>query len=115
MGIMPPKTEKRGSLMHIAPTYTGSGEGSDHFESYACSLSLHFWKRLFPGLEPMVSRSQGNNFTAVPGLPFKQPERMTIHGITTKANFVYTKCYFEISHPAHTVVFCRDATFAVFC
>jgi hypothetical protein len=26
--------------------------------------------RLFPGLEPMTSWSQGNSFTAAPGLPF---------------------------------------------
>jgi hypothetical protein len=25
----------------------GSGEQSNHFESYVCSSSLHFWKRLF--------------------------------------------------------------------
>jgi hypothetical protein len=35
--------------VHVAPACTGSGEGSDHFGSYVCSLSLHFCKRLFPG------------------------------------------------------------------
>jgi hypothetical protein len=29
-----------------------SVEGSDHIESYACNLSLHFCKRLFPNLNP---------------------------------------------------------------
>jgi hypothetical protein len=37
----------------------------------ARSLPLHFYKRLFPELEPMTSWSQGNSFTAAPGLPFK--------------------------------------------
>jgi hypothetical protein len=60
------KVYHKGSLMHVAPSYTGS----NHFGSYVRSLSLHFFKRLFPGLEPMTSWSQGNNFTAVPGLPF---------------------------------------------
>jgi hypothetical protein len=62
--------KKKGSPVHVAPAYAGSGEGSDHFGSYVCSLSLHFYKRLFSGLEPMTSWSQGNNFTAMPGLPF---------------------------------------------
>jgi hypothetical protein len=55
--------------VHVDPTCAGSGEGSDYFESYVRSLSLHFYKRLFPGLEHMTSWSQGN-FTATPGLPF---------------------------------------------
>jgi hypothetical protein len=58
--------------MHIAPACVGSREGSDHFGSYVHSLSLHFLERLFPGLEPITSWSQGNSFTATPGLPFKQ-------------------------------------------
>jgi hypothetical protein len=37
--------------VHVAPAYAGSMEGSDHFGSYIRSLSLHFYKRLFPGLE----------------------------------------------------------------
>jgi hypothetical protein len=49
------KTIKKGSPVHVAPACVGSGEGSDHFGSYARSLSLHFYKRLFPGLEPMTS------------------------------------------------------------
>jgi hypothetical protein len=53
----------KGSPVHVAPDYTGS----DHFGSYVCSLSLHLCKRLFPGLEPMTSWSQGNSFTAAPG------------------------------------------------
>jgi hypothetical protein len=32
--------------------------------------SLHFYKRLFLGLEPMTSWSQNNSFTTVPGLVF---------------------------------------------
>jgi hypothetical protein len=36
----------------------------------ARSLSLHFCKRLFPGLELITSWSQGNSFTAAPGLLF---------------------------------------------
>jgi hypothetical protein len=52
--------------VHIAPACAGS----DHFGSYVHSLSLHFYKRLFPGLEPMTTWSQGNNFTAATWLPF---------------------------------------------
>jgi hypothetical protein len=48
----------------------GSEEGSDHFGFFVCSLSLHFCKRLFPGLQPTTSLSQGNNITTAPGLPF---------------------------------------------
>jgi hypothetical protein len=43
---------------------------SNHFGSYVRSISLHFCKRLFPGLEPMTSWSQGNNFIAAPGFLF---------------------------------------------
>jgi hypothetical protein len=32
--------------------------GSDHFGSYVCSLSLHLCKRLFLGLELMITRKQ---------------------------------------------------------
>jgi hypothetical protein len=53
-----------GSQVHIASTCAGSKEGSNHFGSYVHNLSLHFSKRLFTGLEPMTSWSQGNNFTA---------------------------------------------------
>jgi hypothetical protein len=56
--------------VHVAPTCAGSGEWSDHFGSYVRNFSLHFCKRLFPGLELMTSWSQGNSFTAVSGLPF---------------------------------------------
>jgi hypothetical protein len=51
----------KGSLVHVAPTCAGFGEGSDHFVSYIRSLSLHFCKRLFPGLEPMTSHIEINN------------------------------------------------------
>jgi hypothetical protein len=37
--------------MYVAPACAGSGEGSDHFGSYVCSISLHFCMRLFTGLE----------------------------------------------------------------
>jgi hypothetical protein len=56
----------KSSPVHIAPACAGS----DHFGSYVRSLSLHFFKRLFSGLEPMTSWSQCNSFTAAPGLPF---------------------------------------------
>jgi hypothetical protein len=51
--------------------YIGSGEGSYHFGSYVRSLSMHFCKRLFPGLELMTSWSWKteeycNNFKAPP-------------------------------------------------
>jgi hypothetical protein len=62
---------EKGSLVHVAPACAGSREGSDHFGSYVRSLSLHFCKWLFLGLEPMTAWSQGNNFTAAPGLPYK--------------------------------------------
>jgi hypothetical protein len=60
----------KGSPVHVAPACAWSGEGSDHFGSYVRSLSLHFCKRLFPGLERMTSWSQASSFTAVPRLPF---------------------------------------------
>jgi hypothetical protein len=50
-----------GSPVHVVPVCAGSGEGYDHFGSYVCNLSLHFYKRLFPILEPhdlMVTRHQ---------------------------------------------------------
>jgi hypothetical protein len=43
---------------------------SNHFGSYVRSISLHFCKRLVPGLEPMTSWSQGNSFIAAPGFLF---------------------------------------------
>jgi hypothetical protein len=46
---------KKGSLVHVAPACTRSREGSNHFGSYVCNISLHFCKRLFRGLEPMTS------------------------------------------------------------
>jgi hypothetical protein len=58
--------KKRGSLMHVAPACVESGEGSDHFGSYVCSIFLHLCKRLFPGLEPMTSWSVGHKATALP-------------------------------------------------
>jgi hypothetical protein len=56
--------------VHVAPACAGSEEGSDHFGSYVLNLSLHLCK-LFPKFEPMTSWLEGNNFTIVPGIPFK--------------------------------------------
>jgi hypothetical protein len=50
--------------VHVAPACTGPREGSDHFMSYVHNIFLYFCKRLFSGLEPMTSWSQGSNFTA---------------------------------------------------
>jgi hypothetical protein len=55
--------------VHVAPTCAGSGEESDHFGSFVRSLSLHFCKRLFPGLEPVTSWSQGNSLLLCQGSP----------------------------------------------
>jgi hypothetical protein len=40
--------------MHVAPASAGSKKGFSHFGSYVRNLSLYFYKRLFPGLEPMT-------------------------------------------------------------
>jgi hypothetical protein len=47
-------TSTKDSPVHIAPTCAGS----DHFGSYVYSIFLHFYKRLFQGLELMISWSQ---------------------------------------------------------
>jgi hypothetical protein len=52
--------------------------------SYVHNLSLHFCKRLFLVLESMTSWSQGNSFTAAPGLPF-------LREIYTKQKSYYIK------------------------
>jgi hypothetical protein len=44
--------------MHIASACVGSKKVSDHFRSYVHSPSIHFWKRLFSGLEPMTTWSR---------------------------------------------------------
>jgi hypothetical protein len=59
-----------GSLVHVALAYVGYGDESDHFESYVHNFFLHFYMRLFLGLELMTLYSQGNNFTAILELPF---------------------------------------------
>ena len=64
------RVKKRGSPVHVAPACAGSGEGSDHLGLFVRSLSLHFCKRLVPGLEPVTSWSQGSSFTTAPRLPF---------------------------------------------
>jgi hypothetical protein len=46
---------KKGSPVHVAPAYAETLEGSDHFESYVCNLSPHFYKRLFLGLLGFIS------------------------------------------------------------
>jgi hypothetical protein len=66
------QSQFKGSPVHVATVCARSGEGSDQFRSYVHSISLHFCKKLFQGLEPMTSWSQGNSFTTVLGLPFKQ-------------------------------------------
>ena len=57
-----------GSPVHEAPACAGFGEGSDHFGSFVRSLSLHFCKRLFPGLEPVTIHPwpHGHKATALP-------------------------------------------------
>jgi hypothetical protein len=47
----------KGSLVHVALACAGSREGSDHFGFYVHNLLLHFYKRLFSGLESMTSWS----------------------------------------------------------
>jgi hypothetical protein len=37
----------KGSPVHIAPAWAGSGEGSDHFESYVHSLSCIYARGCF--------------------------------------------------------------------
>jgi hypothetical protein len=69
---------RKSSLVHVTPACVGYGEVSDHFGSYVHSLSLHFYKRLFSGLEPMTFvtglpfawTKQGNSFLVMTGLPF---------------------------------------------
>jgi hypothetical protein len=73
--------------MHVAPACVGSIEGSDHFGSYVRSLSLHFCKRLFPGLEPMTSWSQGKGIKEGEG----EGERESIlhHSLLTKRTLIW--------------------------
>jgi hypothetical protein len=59
----------KGSLVHVAPAYTGSEEGYNYFGSYVPSFYMHFCKWLFPGLDLMVTRQQ---LTVMPGLPFTE-------------------------------------------
>jgi hypothetical protein len=73
---------KKGSPVHVTPACAQSGEGSNHFGSYVRNLSLHFCKKLFLGLEPTTSWSQGNSSTAAPELPFCG------HDIVIQLNFI---------------------------
>jgi hypothetical protein len=50
--------QKKGSSVHVALACARSQEGSDHFGFYVHGFSMHFYKRLFPRLEPMTSWSQ---------------------------------------------------------
>jgi hypothetical protein len=52
-----------------APVCAGSGE--DHFGSYVRSLPCISAGGCFQDFESMTSWSQGNSFTAAPGLPFQ--------------------------------------------
>jgi hypothetical protein len=45
--------------MHVALACAWSRKGSDYFSSYVHNFSLHFYKRLFSGLKPMISWSPG--------------------------------------------------------
>jgi hypothetical protein len=47
----------------------GSEKGSDHFGSYACSFSLHFYKSMFPVLEPWPHGHKGNTLPLPKGSP----------------------------------------------
>jgi hypothetical protein len=60
--------------VQVAPACAGSGEGSDHFGSIVRSLSLHYCKRLFPGLEPVTSWSQCSSFTTA--LPLSHSNKL---------------------------------------
>jgi hypothetical protein len=56
---------KKSSLVHIAPAYTGSEKGSDHFESYVRSISsfLHeavwLWKISIDGTFIQIGNAAG--------------------------------------------------------
>jgi hypothetical protein len=55
--------------MHVAPVCTGS----NHFVSYVQPFPTFLQEAgqiPLTGLEPMTSWSQGDSFTAAPGLPF---------------------------------------------
>jgi hypothetical protein len=62
------ESNDKGNPEHIAPACVGS----DHFGSNVRNISLHFYKSLFPGLEPMTSHvsrllwmpSLASNFSA---------------------------------------------------
>jgi hypothetical protein len=82
---------KKGSPVHVVPTCVGSGEGSDRFGSYVRSLSLHLCNRLFLGLEPMISWSQGNNFTTAPGTAFATDNIYCMAYVLVLNYFEFTK------------------------
>lgn len=75
---------KKGSLVNVAPACTGSEERSDHIGSIVCSLFLHFFKRLFLGLDPV-----GSSFTAATRLPFLGKQSKTKQKRKDKKNRIY--------------------------
>jgi hypothetical protein len=78
-----------GSPVHVAPAWARSEEGSDHFESYIRSISLHFCKRMFLGLEHMTSWSQGKKITTAPRLPFIYQTLRTLKFLPRKERHSY--------------------------
>jgi hypothetical protein len=51
--------------VHVGAACAVSREGFDHFGSYIRIFFLHFYNKMFLGLESMTSWSQGNSFTTV--------------------------------------------------
>ncbi|XBI00774.1 hypothetical protein VPH35_129712 [Triticum aestivum] len=68
---------KREARCTWPPACAGSGEGSDRFGSIVRSLFLRICKRLFLGLEPVPSWSQGNNFLEGYGHLYQTKNRFT--------------------------------------
>jgi hypothetical protein len=81
MFLVPIHFSIKGCLVHVVPTCVGS----DHFGSYVRNLSLHFCKRLFPGLEPMTiaTRQQLYHCTRAP---------LPIHLSILDKNITYIHC-----------------------
>jgi hypothetical protein len=110
------KQNIKGSPVHIAPTCAGSEEGTDHFGSYVYSLFLQFCKRLFPGLEPMISWSPNNNFTKlnitnqIQSPQMHVPKRFCMHNLQLRHRILDIVCYCEhhvkydnIKSSSHTI------------
>jgi hypothetical protein len=61
----------KGSPVHEAPALRGvRGRVGTTWGLMYTAFPCKFCKRLFPRLEPMTSRSQGDSFTTAPRLPF---------------------------------------------